>query len=1249
MCGRGVNPRPHSLDMTSVTQNSQLPIEAFADEIRQAIERSRVVVVSGDTGSGKTTRLPRICLEAGCGRRGRIAVTQPRRLACVAMATRVAEESGCELGDFVGFRHRFEKKVSRQTVVEFMTDGMLLADTRSDPRLAAYDTIIIDEAHERSLNIDFLLGVLKRILKRRKDLRVIISSATMDVARFSEFFDGAPVISVPGRLFPIETRWEDGDEEGVELPRRIADAVQSLIEEGRGDILVFLPGERDIRETGEVLSGRRFSNTDIIPLTASLPAGEQRRAFVTSSRRRIILATNVAETSVTLPGIHCVIDSGLARIKRYNPRTRVQRLQIEPISRASAEQRRGRCGRTGPGVCVRLYSQRNFESRDPYTPPEVLRSPLAGVILSMLDLQLGAVEDFPFLDAPPQSLIRNGYAELYALGAICETGDPDFPWRLTPLGKKLASLPLDPAVGRAIFAADREGMLPELLVIAAALSCDDPRRRPMEERERADAMHARFLCADSDFLAILKLWNWYHAPTAQTRQLSPFAPPSAPPPSQSALRRLCKENYLSYPKMRQWQELHAQLEERCIALGLRNSGISRRDDIEKSDALHRALLAGMVTRIGKRDPQSGEYRGTHSTVFSIFPGSGLAKKKEVVSAREKDHGGKPKRTAPSREWILAADLVDTSRLFARTAACIRQEWIEPAAAAICKYSHYSPEWDEVHGFVRVRERVVLQGLTVVDGRLRDASKIMPAQAREIFIRFALVQAQFPRPQPRFLIKNAALRDRLLDEEAKRRMHGAIYDEDQTAAFYDRVLPADINNAAALRRWIAARGGDDDLILSEPARKDNGQWPDFVMLNGVRFPLSYKHAPGAEDDGVTCHVPAGAEAALASWRHEWLVPGMLDEKLNWMLTALPGKIRRLLVPIGDTLARLRTRLVPGRGCLADEVASALYEITGIKVNPEIWNEDVFPPHLRIHFDYGKRRPREPEKKEVRRAVLPEDWNLPDSVEVGSAGWKVRNVPALKLGNDGEISIENFADAQLAAAEHEKAVIALIARSLGKTWKRLIQPPRLDRSLTLYLATLETSPARLGEDLALGATRAVFIDASPPLRSARALKCAVAEKQPLLASMLAERTSIVLDALRSSEKIERLVQRPGIPAESAEDILGQLVWMLPDGFARNTPSSALREYPRYFQAILKRIERAGTNPSGDLDRLARFAPYWQRYESFFDLKPRPRYDAARLAEYRWMLEEFRVSLFAQELRTAYPVSAKRLDALWSKVVD
>ncbi len=639
--------------MPDIRFPAELPITAYADAIADALRHHPVIIVCGDTGSGKTTQLPKIALKAGRGRRGLIGCTQPRRLAALAMARRVAEEFGQEPGGFVGFQHRFDKKLSPDTVVKFMTDGILLAETRHDRLFRGYDTLIIDEAHERSLNIDFLLGILKRILPRRQDLKIIISSATLDVERFSAFFDHAPILSVPGRLYPIETRWRDsGGDDDPDLPRQIANACDELIAEGPGDILVFLPGERDIRDATEILTGRRLPHTDIIPLLASLPAGEQQRAFKLSDRRRIILSTNVAETSVTLPGIRYVIDSGLVRLSRYNARTHVQRLQIEPVSQASANQRKGRCGRIAPGICIRLYSEDDFKKRDDFTPPEILRASLAGVILTMLDLKLGEIETFPFIDPPSTTMIREGYRELDMIGAIEEmvdrpgdttqpaTGVSPSPVNLTHLGRQLARLPLEPALARILFAASHEKSLADTLVVVAALECDDARRRPIEKQAEADKLHARFLSPVSDFAAIIRLWRWYRDQTAKA--------------SQSAARRLCKDNFLSYPRMRDWIDLRDQLERFCKELQLDVASTAGGDT-----GLHRALLAGLLGNLGKRDPEIGDYRGTRGIRFAIFPGSGLAKLKEQKpDPKVPRHGQK----SLSRDWIVTGELVETSVL-----------------------------------------------------------------------------------------------------------------------------------------------------------------------------------------------------------------------------------------------------------------------------------------------------------------------------------------------------------------------------------------------------------------------------------------------------------------------------------------------------------------------------------------------------------------------------------------------------------
>ena len=736
------------------TYPPELPVTAHHDDILAALRAHPVLVVCGDTGSGKTTQLPKMALEhlLADGRpHARVACTQPRRLAAVTMATRVAHELKGEVGGLVGFRHRFARKVSRDTQITFMTDGVLLAETRSNPLLRAWDVIIVDEAHERSLNVDFLLGILKRILARRHDLKVIISSATLDVDRFSRFFGNAPVISVPGRLFPIDVVYRPprADDER-DLPRDVAAAVATL--PPPDDILVFLPGERDIRETADALARLREQD-DIIPLLASLPAAEQQRAFRPSPRRRIILATNVAETSVTIPGIRCVIDSGLARISRYIHRTQVQRLQIEPISQASARQRAGRCGRLGPGTCIRLYSEEDFATRDAYTPPEVLRSSLAGVILALLDLGLGDIARFPFLDPPKPAMIHEGLRELLELGAICHDrraadGGAADRTRLTDIGRKLARIPVEPRLARMLLAAADNAVLPSAIPIIAALACDDPRRRPVDEREKAAQAHAPFRVPGSDFLGTLKLWTWWRR--------------EADGLSQAKARALAKKTYLSYPKMREWRDLAHQLADLAKGLSLSFQETSTPDLLapqppnpqsfdDWSARLHKALLSGLLGRIGRYDSEEHDWRGAHGLRFALHPGSVLTKR---LKAREERpsvvnaHRSEVKSAKPAvPPWVMAGELVDTARLFARNAAALDPAWIEPVAGALCRHSYHSPEWDAASGFVRATEQVVLYGLVIVPARRCDFSRVNLPFAREVFIRRGLVDGDFPHPPP----------------------------------------------------------------------------------------------------------------------------------------------------------------------------------------------------------------------------------------------------------------------------------------------------------------------------------------------------------------------------------------------------------------------------------------------------------------------------------------------------------------------
>lgn len=901
--------------MTEIQYPAELPVSAHRAEILKAVRLNPVVIVSGDTGSGKTTQLPKMMLELGRAAKGkRIAVTQPRRLAAVTMSERVANELGASIGGLVGYRHRYAKQLSSETRIEFLTDGVLLNETKFDPLLRMYDTIIVDEAHERSLNVDFLLGILKRILEKRRDLKVIVASATMDTLRFAEFFD-APIIEVPGRLFPIDIRYRPADEEeDADLPEQIAAAVQELPQEG--DILVFLSGERDIREASEYLSSVFGDRFDVIPLLTSLPASEQKRAFTLSSRRRIVLATNVAETSVTIPGIRSVIDSGLARISRYIHRTRIQRLQIEPISQASARQRAGRCGRLGPGVCIRLYSEEDFLKRDEYTAPEVLRSSLAGVILTMLDLKLGEIELFPFIDPPKPAMIREGLKELLELDAI-ESG-----YYLTPIGRKLARIPLEPRLARILLAASDNGVLSLALPIVAAMSCDDPRRRPMDEKEKAAQAHAKWRRPQSDFLTTLALWDWWHAETANL--------------SQSKARKLAKANYLAWPKLREWIDLHRQLEALCKRLGFTRSAAPE----EAYAPLHISLLTGLLGRIGHYHQEDREYRGAHALRFALHPSSTLRKEKN----------------AP--EWIVAGELVDTARLFAREAAVIDPKWIEPIAKNLVKHHVHSPEWDAQSGFVRATEQVTLYGLVIVDARRCDFSRFNPEGAREIFFRLGLLTGDIARPTP--VLKETLNFLKALRDRAEKTREPEIFDEMKLLAHFDAAIPKDVTNANALKKWLAS-ASQAELERFKLRRKDwwpneeasRRDFPETIKIGEATLRLTYRNTPDdPTKDGITCTVKKSQAAALYEWQHDWLVPGLLRKKVSYLLLSLPNSLQRLLKPIDDAITiltdELRTSDAPQRRTLSSALREAISNRYGFRIPVDVWDKVNLPPYLKVRF-------------------------------------------------------------------------------------------------------------------------------------------------------------------------------------------------------------------------------------------------------------------------------------------------------------
>ena len=1222
----------------------ELPICAYRAEIEKAIKHNPVVIVCGDTGSGKTTQLPKMALELGRGSHGRrIACTQPRRLAAVTVANRVAEEFESPVGGLIGYQHRFERKTSRETRVKFMTDGVLLAETRNDPLLRAYDTIIIDEAHERSLNIDFLLGILKRILAKRRDLKVIVSSATLDSDLFSKFFGNAPALHVPGRLFPISIRYKAPAEgEDSDTAHEVADAVEGLPADG--DILVFLPGERDIREAQNALE-KRSSIDDIIPLMAALPASEQQRAFHLSSRRRIILATNVAETSVTIPGIRYVIDSGLARISRYVHRTQVQRLQIEPISQASANQRAGRCGRLGPGICIRLYSQEDFERRDAYTPPEVLRSSLAGVILTMLDLKLGDIAEFPFLNPPEPAMIREGIRELLELGAlrIDAAGYP----ALTAIGWKLAKIPVEPRLARMLLAADKEASLRSALPVVAAMACDDPRRRPIDEAQKADQAHAPFRCPDSDFAGTLKLWRWWEDKTKGS--------------SQSVARKLCKATYLSFPKMREWRDLRNQLETLSKRLGL-DVTCDTGGDI----GLHKALLAGLLGRIGMKDPEKGDYRGARSIRFSIFPGSGLFKKQPA--------------------WVMAGELVDTSRLYARQAAVLDPKWIEPIAGNLCKHSYQSPEWDSVRGFVRATEQVTLYGLVIVQGRRCDYSRIDPETSRDLFIRRGLIDGAFPKAPPQ-VRANSSLIDALRSRAEKLRKPDLL-DEDRLAAYFDNNIPIGICSADALRKWLRKASAPeldafqlkaDDWMPAD--LEAAAGFPDTIRIGNAKMSLTYRHSLDDEEDGITCTAKLSDAAMLREWKADWLVPGALPEKLAWMIACLPSAQRRILSPIEDTVERLLTYLKPGREDLDESLRRVVAKEWGIRIAPNAWDNVRMPVYFHVRYrirdEKGKivAQGRDLEKVLSEAGVPPEEtahdktivepakddpwsqtgltsWSippLPQSVNRGRAGWTIVHYPALH--DDGQsVSVRLYTDPAEAATSHAAGIARLCVLALGKQQIRsLAKLPTWPMQAALYLKQIEYPSAKLADDMLIAMATETFVTGEPEIRDAGAFKARLRLNMGKLGVHRATLARLVFDIVTAAaQRNAEISLASNLPEETLESAETQLAWLVFPGFVRYVPPSRLDHYGRYLEGLRIRLERARLNPSGDIAHEAQLQPFWERYREAVTKQKERHLDPVALAEYRWQVEEYRVSLFAQQLRTPAPVSPKRLDALWAKVV-
>jgi ATP-dependent helicase HrpA len=1222
--------------------DNQLPITAHREEILAALRDHQVLIVAGETGSGKTTQLPKLCLEAGRGTRGLVGCTQPRRIAARAMAERVSEELGSPLGGWVGYQVRFRDRFSPDGYIKFMTDGILLAESMHDRFLDRYDTLIIDEAHERSLNIDFLLGYLRRLLDRRPDLKLLITSATIDTEKFARHFNGAPVIEVSGRSYPVDVIYQPladdskdgGDRADRDLYRGIADAVRKL---GRidpaGDILVFLSGEREIREAGDYLRRQKLGpaavQPEVLPLYARLSSAEQRRVFHPGPAPRIILSTNVAETSLTVPRIRFVIDTGLARISRYSHHSRIQRLPIEPVSQASANQRAGRCGRLGPGTCVRLYSEEDYAGRPEFTQPEILRTSLASVILRMLTMGLGAVEEFPFIDPPPPRMIRDAYQLLFELAAIDERR------KTTELGRRLARWPLDVRLARMLEEGVRQDCLEDLLVLVAALSIQDPRERPLEAQAAADEAHGRFSDEKSDFAGFLALWRYLRR---QRKSISG-----------NQFRKLCRREFLNWQRVLEWFDLYQQLRDQAREGRLQLSG--RHGDYEQ---VHKALLAGLLSNCGLKHPEDPGYTGARSKSFHIFPGSGL-------------FGRAPK-------WLMSAEIVETTRPYARINAAIQPEWIELQAAQLLKRHYSDPHWSRRRGAVFAWEQVSLYGLVLVEKRRVAYASIDAAEARRIFIREALVRGELD-TRASFRAQNEQIRAEVERLEHKRRRRDVLADEQALFDFFDARVPDSVNCAKDFEKWLARLGPDGrellyighDVLLREDAGAAPAElYPDRLELDGQTFALDYRFEPGHAEDGVTLTVPLEELNTLDEGRLQWLVPGLLRDKLEALIRQLPKPLRRALTPVPSFADALADALQTDRErALLPAAVSILQRMTGLAIGAEDLDERAIDDHLRIRIrvvdeqgeeiDAGRdlaelqaRHGRRARRRFMDRRGADVNRDGQTSWTFGSLATRVETdagPPAWPaLVDQGEaVGLRLFDTWNDAALAHSAGVLRLLQIALKDKLDWLCRHHGLSREAQLAWAPLG-EVGQLVEDL----LQRSLVDASGEvvnIRAAAPFEDLCRRVRADIGRICLERAGLLNDFLPRLAGISLALssgmarQRP----EAFDDLSSQLEDLVYPGFLADLEPDRLQHYPRYLAAIEERLQQLEENPQRDLQRLDKIRPWWRRYRD--GLERGCPYDEA-MDRFRWLLEEYRVSIFAQRLGTDQKVSAKRLADAWQQ---
>ncbi|ACE83404.1 ATP-dependent RNA helicase HrpA [Cellvibrio japonicus] len=1239
-----------------------LPVCERREEIAALLDQHQVVVLAGETGSGKTTQLPKICLTIGRGVHGLIGHTQPRRIAANTVANRIAEELHSPLGDKVGYQVRFTDHSNDNTLIKVMTDGILLAEIQHDPFLTRYDTLIIDEAHERSLNIDFLLGYLKQLLPKRPDLKLIITSATIDLERFSRHFNNAPIIEVSGRTYPVEVWYRplyeySADEESEAEPdiySALVDAVHEIEDHEKqaggmrgGDILVFLSGEREIREAADALRKAQFSHLEVVPFYARLSLAEQQKVFAQHTGRRIVLATNVAETSITVPGIRYVIDPGFARISRYSYRTKVQRLPIEPISQASANQRKGRCGRVAEGICIRLYSEEDFNARPAFTDAEILRTNLAAVILQMLQLRMGDIHQFPFIDAPDHRLISDGFKLLEELQAVNAKN------QLTAVGQQLSKLPLDPRLARMLLAAQQHACIRELLVIVSALSVQDPRERPVEKQQAADQMHRRFHAEHSDFLGYVSLWDYFEM---QRQELS-----------QNQLRKLCKKEFLSYLRLREWRDVHHQL---CLAI--KDLGFRMNTEPASYEAIHQALLTGLLGNLGFNHEER-EYLGARNRKFTIFPGSSLHKK--------------------TPKWIMAAELIETSRLFAHTVAKIEPEWVIAAAQHLIKRQHFEPHYDSRSGQVMAYEKISLYGLTVVEKKAVSYSHIDPPQAREIFIRAALVEGQYAQhPKRRHQAKDDffAHQQKLLadlDElESKARRRDILVDEQVIFDFYNERIPSHVVNWSGFESWRkkAEQQNPQLLYINRETLMRHGagditqaQFPNKLEWRGMEFPLSYHFEPGHPHDGVSIQVPVSLLHQVPEQRLEWLVPGMLRDKCIALVKGLPKQWRKHFVPVPDVVDKVLASVTPDNKPLTEVLALQLKRLTGIEIPREAWLDaplDAFYQfNIHVLDERGKimasGRELAPLREQYRERVQQNiqsaasnierdaitQWDfgeLSQSIQLPRAGVSIRAYPAL-VDKHTSVSLQVTDNPMQALDITQRGLARLLFLGSAAKVKYLQKELFKTQQVALTLAGIGNREQVI-DDLVMAAIKHLVLSdqTAMPRTQAAFETCLQQVNEQLIptAQSLAELLQSSLVLLVDLKKQLKQQKNMLLLAYTLSDIQQQLAELFYPGLVYKTPRDWFAQYPRYLQAILLRLEKAQLNPQKDKLTIQQITPYRQRWVDY--LAKEGDYvinQQSSLMDYRWWVEELRVSLFAQTLKTRIPVSDKRLDKQWEQVLS